>query len=174
MEKISSREYRIAFTGPECSGKTTLSYELANSLGLPYIEEYARNYLSHGNPYHREDLHHIAQEQFRQNHRYSACVCDTDMTVMRIWEQVKYGEISKVISDLSNHDSYDFLFLCQPDIPWEADLLREHPEQRDELFSLYQRDLMQRDIPYVILNGNISERKAMIKRTLTGFINFDI
>jgi nicotinamide riboside kinase len=39
MEKAA---LRIAFTGPESSGKTTLAAWLSSFLELPFIEEYAR------------------------------------------------------------------------------------------------------------------------------------
>ena len=164
MEKITPSTVRIAFTGPECSGKSTLAQWLSIELSLPLVPEYARTYLANNPSYVREDLHAIASGQFTQNHQHDRCICDTEMTVMRIWNQVKYGGISTHIQDLTSSESYTLLFLCKPDFPWEEDPLREHPEARNELFELYLQDLNARQAPYCILEGSLEERKSQILR----------
>jgi nicotinamide riboside kinase len=158
---------RIAFTGPECSGKTTLARWLSDLLSFPYIEEYAREYLSNLERYSWEDVQNIGQQQYAMNHASMHCVCDTEMTVIRIWEKVRYGVISNTTEELSAQDSYNFLFLCEPDFPWEPDPLREHPEERAFLFSLYLEDLDSRGLNYHVLRGNIDERKAKILSLIT-------
>jgi nicotinamide riboside kinase len=89
------------------------------------------------------------------------------MTVMRIWDQVKYGEISTLIEDLTLSESYTILFVCKPDFPWEEDPLREHPEARNELFELYIQDLKIRQVPYHMLEGSLEERKSRILSLIT-------
>lgn len=162
MEKMKQTSLKIAFTGPECSGKTTLALWLSDHLALPYIEEYAREYLCNMENYSWEDVQQIGQRQFAMNHTSKSCVCDTEMTVIRIWEKVKYNFISTITEDLSAQDSYEWLFLCEPDFPWEPDPLRENPEDRASLFSFYQQDLDLRGLKYHVLRGNLEERKSMI------------
>lgn len=166
MEKISPLPFRIGFTGPECSGKSTLAQWLSNELNLPLVQEFARTYLADNPNYSREDLFAIASGQFTQNHQHDRCVCDTEMTVMRIWEQVKYGGISAHIQDLTSSESYTVLFLCKPDFPWEADPLREHPELRNELFNLYVQDLNSRQIAFHVLEGSFDARKSKILKLI--------
>ena len=166
MEKIKPKALRIAFTGPECSGKSTLSQWLSNELNLPLVPEFARTYLADNPSYSREDLYAIASGQFTQNHQHERCICDTEMTVMRIWEQVKYGSISSHIEGFSTLEEYAYVFLCKPDFPWEADPLREHPEARNELFELYIQDLNVRQVPYHILAGSLEERKSQLSRLI--------
>jgi len=167
MEKITQAIFRIAFTGPECSGKSTLSQWLSTELNLPCVPEFARSYLAENPNYSREDLYAIAAGQFSQNHEHERCICDTEMTVMRIWDQVKYGEISTLIEDLTLSESYTTLFVCKPDFPWEEDPLREHPEARNELFELYLQDLKIRQVPYHMLEGSLEERKSRILSLIT-------
>jgi nicotinamide riboside kinase len=166
MEKITPSTVRIAFTGPECSGKSTLAQWLSIELSLPLVPEYARTYLANNPSYVHEDLHAIASGQFTQNHEHDRCICDTEMTVMRIWEHVKYGGISRCIEGLTLSESYTMLFLCKPDFPWEEDPLREHPEARNELFDLYIQDLKIRQVPYHMLEGSLEERKLRILRLI--------
>jgi nicotinamide riboside kinase len=167
MEANLDPELRIAFTGPECSGKSTMATWLSEHLSLPYIEEQARAYLSEMPSYSWEDVQQMGQRQFAMNHTSKSCICDTEMTVIRIWEQVKYGRISKITEALSANDTYTFLFLCTPDFPWEPDPLREHPEERAFLFSLYRHDLDSRGLNYHVLSGKEEDRKAKILSVLT-------
>jgi nicotinamide riboside kinase len=88
------------------------------------------------------------------------------MTVMRIWDQVKYGEISTLIEDLTLSETYTMLFVCKPDFPWEEDPLREHPEARNELFELYLQDLTIRQVTFHIIEGSLEERKSRILKLL--------
>jgi nicotinamide riboside kinase len=60
----------------------------------------------------------------------------------------------------SDRRHYDLWMLCTPDIPWEADPLRENPYDRDRLFTVY-RDMLDRlRKPYVIIAGDREERIA--------------
>ena len=107
---------RIAITGPESSGKSTLAEKLALKLGGQLVPEYAREYLGAlRRKYSRQDLQLIAKEQFARNHaEYNAqtVVCDTEMTVMKVWEEDKFGEVSNAIENLWIKDQYDVVFLC--------------------------------------------------------------
>ena len=49
-------------------------------------------------------------------------------------------------------------FLCSPEIPWEYDPLREHPEDRGRLFEEYAQLLHQTGQPFQVLTGNKKER----------------
>lgn len=162
MEKMKQRFLKIAFTGPECSGKTTLALWLSEQLALPFVEEYAREYLSNMERYSWEDVQNIGRQQFAMNHTSIHCVCDTEMTVIRIWEKVRFGSISEGTQSLSLNDNYDLLFLCKPDFEWHPDPLREHPHERNLLFELYVQDLQIRGLPFHLLSGNIKERKEQI------------
>jgi nicotinamide riboside kinase len=48
--------------------------------------------------------------------------------------------------------------LCDIDLPWEFDPLREHPEMRKELFELYCRELSSRGFPFYVIRGMGSKR----------------
>ena len=55
---------RIAIVGPECTGKTSLSLDLAAHYETHWVSEYARQYLDQlGREYVQEDLLHIAKGQ---------------------------------------------------------------------------------------------------------------
>lgn len=160
---------KIAFTGPESSGKTTLSKRIAEILNGEWHEEYAREYLTNLNrPYNQNDLIKIAlnQNEKRANCNSRFQVYDTEMLVIKIWNDYKFKKNSQQLNNLLNQQKIDHYFLCKPDIPYEDDPLRENPDNRDELFEIYLNLLIQKKLPYSILEGSISKRTKQILQTL--------
>lgn len=169
---------KIAFTGPESTGKTSLSMLVAETFDGVYIPEFSRGFLEQTQGYYEEqDLDTIAIGQCKAlenvlitgNH---LLVSDTDMTVMKIWSQYKYGRVSQVIEHLYQEESFDHLFLCDTDIPWEEDPLREHPESRDELFALYLEMIQTKTKNFTIVKGSLEERLIQVQQVLEEKISY--
>lgn len=156
---------KIVFTGPECSGKTTLCKSVADYLQINWVAEYARSYLNDLNrPYEEEDLLKIAKGQVQQEkivaeNETTFLLCDTSLLVLKIWSDYKYNRCHPFILESLQKDTTDLYFLCSPDIPWEEDPLREHPQQRQQLFSIYESALIAMKKPYIILEGEKIKRK---------------
>ncbi len=150
---------RISISGPESSGKTWLSRQLADHYRTRFVEEYSREYLEiHGAGYGIEDVVRIAKGQLeRENAMARQCehllFCDTDLLVTKIWCEVVYHRCPAWIEDRFHDHVYDLYLLCFPDIPWEADPLRENPNDRDILFDLYQKALEEKGLPFKIVKG---------------------
>jgi len=167
---------RIAFTGPESIGKTTLSLWLANELsGSTYVSEFAREYLEEKQLTRatEEDFKQIASiqcERFTQSKESICQIFDTDIFVLRIWNdevfKLKLPEL-----ELNDSHSMDIHFLCTPDLIWEEDPLRSAPDQdhRDRLFLKYKTELIQANSNFVVLNGSLNEKKSLILASLQNF-----
>ena len=153
---------KVAITGPESSGKTTLAKALAEHFKVDWAREFARDYLEGTNgQYSLQDLDYIAEGQQKNIdalRNYELLIADTEMTVMKIWSEFKYGECSDFINALWKDQNFDLYFLCAPDIPYEEDPLREHFEFRDELFQIYTNVLNQMKVNYVVLTGDQDNR----------------
>ena len=157
---------RIAIVGPESSGKTTIAAALAEHFGVPYVEEFARQYLTfRGGGYVEADLLHIALGQQNIGERIEreyfdrqVIFHDTDMITIKIWSEEKFGRVDERIDVLVNDAHYDHWLLCKPDIPWEADPLREDPHDRDRLFTVYERTLRSMHRPFTVLEGEHRNR----------------
>ena len=167
-QKISLKlkKMKIAFTGPESSGKTTMARWTAKHISYELVPEFAREYLQKTTAYHLNDLNNIALEQFNRNSALEDLVVDTEMLVMKIWCEDKYSNCSKEILDLFKAQKIDHYFLCKPDIPWEPDPLRENPDDRERLFKLYEQDLIGLGASYNVLSGNVEARKMRIITSL--------
>lgn len=153
---------KIAFTGPESSGKSSISKAVAKQLNGTWHAEYAREYLlERGGIYNFDDIEQIAieQERMREGEPNGLSIHDTENTVLYIWSIFKYQKCSPVIETLLAQQKYAHYFLCSPkNIPWEDDPLREHPNQREELFRIYLNTLKERQFNYSILEGSQQER----------------
>ena len=165
-KKSYMRGVKIAFTGPECSGKSTSAKWLSKELSFEIVEEYAREYLKDNLAYTINDLDLIAAEQFERNSSSGSLVIDTEMFVMKVWCEEKYNTCSNQILELLKRQKIDFYFLCKPDIPWEVDPLRESPLDRDRLFMKYEENLNEQGFDYAVLKGTVLERQKMIVKTI--------
>ena len=86
----------ICITGPECSGKTTLTNYLAAALQITSIDEFARDYLSETDGHYViEDLDAIAQGQL-------GLVLDSECPPSPDWIQWLRGDPGHVIRDAGN------------------------------------------------------------------------
>ena len=151
---------RIAFTGPESSGKTTIAKRFATHVDGLYVEEFARVYLEErGGEYTAADLVHIAESQCKLwEETNGILVADTEMLVLKVWSEVRFGRTDAFIEEALITQNFDHYFLCYPDIPWEPDPLREHPEQRMVLFDLYREKLVELNFAFTVLKGSVDER----------------
>jgi len=165
---------KIAITGPESSGKTMLSAALAKEFSCKWHPEYAREYLNEiDRPYTSEDLVQIAVEQVRRRNGsidQEMAIYDTDITVLSIWAQEKFGLVPETIRLLDQADTTDLILLCRPDLPWENDVQRENPIDRDRLFALYEAHLKSANRNYRIIEGVGEGRFELAKSIIAEFI----
>ncbi len=151
---------RISVTGPESTGKSWLAENLALHYHTLWVKEFARDYLNTlGRDYTYEDILYIAQNQLREENQLFPSVpeflfCDTDLLVLKIWCEVKYGKCHPWIRKQFQTHRYDLYLLCDIDLPWEYDPLREHPDQRQFLFDLYEKELKENRLPYQVISGS--------------------
>ncbi|HSG91565.1 MAG TPA: ATP-binding protein [Pseudomonadales bacterium] len=135
--------FSIVVVGVESTGKTTLARALAERLGWPLVAEQARAWLaSRDNRYGAEDLPLIAALQDAAERdvraRHGNLVADTDLSVLRIWSEVRFGHCDRRILDALAERPPACYLLTRPDLPWEADPQRETPDQ-DQRLALHDR-----------------------------------
>jgi NadR type nicotinamide-nucleotide adenylyltransferase len=158
---------RIAVIGPECTGKSDLCSFLADYYQTGWVPEYARGYLDNLiRPYVESDLLTIARGQMRLEDQftYSAkdlLFCDTNLYVIKIWSAFKFNSVHPEILREIEKRTYDLYLLTYIDIPWEEDPQREHPQKREELYSLYLHEMKNQTTPFVEIKGGREERRKI-------------
>lgn len=166
--------------GPESTGKSTLCRQLAEHFETEWVPEFAREYLEeNGMNYSYEDLLTIAKGQIELEQHYlngfeesktedqkSKIFIDTDMYVMKVWCEFVFGKCHHWIIDQIVERKYDLYLLCNIDLPWVPDKLREYPDlkRREQLYRMYKDILVNQATPWVEISGDSEQRiKAAIK-----------
>lgn len=149
----------IAIVGPESTGKSDLSKQLATHFDGSVVPEFAREYLNErGGRYSQNDLIEIARGQLALEQKVISeekfpVFCDTDSVVIKVWHEFKYGAPDKAIDELLSKQVPRSYLLTFPDLPWEDDPLRENPNDRMELFNRYESLLQTMQVDYRIVKG---------------------
>lgn len=159
MEKITQPTFTVIITGPECTGKSTLSRQLSDYFSQPWLPEYSRPYLTGlDRSYVQDDLVEIARGQVKNedellSNGYHKLFFDTSLEVIKVWSEWKYKSCDPYILDHMKKRSPDLYLLLSPDMAWEPDPLRENPKDRDLLFDIYKKELQAIGKPFEIISG---------------------
>jgi len=166
---------KIAILGPESTGKSKLAEELAEYYDTIFVPEYARIFLAGlGHSYKQNDLLQIAKGQqesakalipLAKKYLFS----DTELIVIKIWSEFKYKNVHPWIWERLKHQDFNFYLLTDIDLPWEDDPLREHPHQRLRIMKLYEKELIKRKLPYIIINGLGKQRTLNAIKAIDDF-----
>ena len=174
---------KIVVIGPESTGKSTLCELLATHYNTQWCPEYAREYLlKHGMNYSYEDLLFIAKRQLEMEDKYIQSTVgsqqpavndspltihhspllfiDTDMYVMKVWCEFVFDNCHKWILEQIVKRNYDLYLLCNIDLPWTKDELREYPDPapRKRLYQIYKDIMINQSTRWAEISGNADER----------------
>jgi len=178
---------KISVIGPESTGKSTLCERLATHYNTMWCPEYAREYLQiHGTKYNYEDLLVIAKGQVAVEEKYINTISmrsatdneesahhstftaphsqllfvDTDMSVMKVWCEFVFGKCHRFILNQMAERKYDLFLLCNVDLPWIKDELREYPgiEIREKIYKMYKDIMINQPVPWIDISGEYDVR----------------
>lgn len=160
---------KVVLFGPESTGKTTLSIQLARHYNSVWVPEYAREYLqdvwnNERRTCEPKDLLPIAMGQMKLENELaqktnSVLICDTDLLETKVYSEAYYlGTCDPIIEKYALQNVYDLYFLTYIDVPWEADDLRDKPNERRRMFMAFEETLIKYNRPYVVLKGTKKER----------------
>ena len=157
---------KIVVLGPESTGKSTLCEALAKHYNTQWCPEYARQFLNeNGTNYNYDDLLTIAKGQLDNEDKFvkkatQMLIIDTDMYVMKVWCEYVFNNCHPFILEKINERKYDAYLLCDIDLPWTADGMREYPNEapRKELFTIYKELLINQKTPWGIVTGSENVR----------------
>ena len=164
---VSSSLKKVVIIGPECTGKTDLSQYLASHFKTEWVPEYARAFLNKLNrPYEKSDLTKIANGQMRMEDEWMqganrVLICDTNLIVIKVWSEQKFGDCDSEILNSMIARHYDLLLLTYIDVPWQEDPQREHPDKREYFWNIYKKEALNSKIPTIEISGPRAERRKI-------------
>ena len=160
----------VVLTGVESTGKSTLAKALAARLDRSWVPEAARSYLAlRGGRYDEGDLLAIARRQWAwARWTPGPAVLDTDLWTLVLWSEVRFGRVDPWLRAAATAQGPRIYLLCEPDLPWVEDPLREHPspEARAALHGRYAAMLAAEAWPWVRLRGSGPDRLAAAEAAL--------
>lgn len=169
---------KIVIIGPESTGKSTLAAQLAAHFDTRWVPEFAREFLlTNGTHYEYDDLLTVAKGQLALEDEHTNALetqsqqlleagghlplfIDTDMYVMKVWCEFVFENCHHWILDQVVHRRYDLYLLCNTDLPWVKDELREYPdiENRLKLYHIYKDIMINQQTRWVDIRGSYAER----------------
>lgn len=158
---------KVCLFGPECTGKTRMSRELASHFNTVFVEEYARSYFEmKDNDVHADEVSDIAMgqmasEDFLARSSQQVLFCDTDLISTTIWCKWMYEDkCPEWVRMEAERRQYDLYLLMDIDVPWEDDKVRCLPNNRKEFFDDCKEALDSRGRKYILISGTYQERFA--------------
>ena len=160
---------KVVVIGPESTGKSTLSEKLATHFNTVWTPEYAREYIDQlDRPYEQHDLLEIAAGQIALEHQQAmkankVLICDTDLYVIKVWSEHKYGNCDpRILKQIAKHPC-DLYLLTYIDLPWEEDPQREYPDpdMRTYFYNIYKDIVMASGARWQEIRGSYEERETI-------------
>jgi NadR type nicotinamide-nucleotide adenylyltransferase len=169
---------KVVVIGPESTGKSTLSEQLAAHYNTIWVPEYARQYIEElGRPYEQHDLLQIAEGQLELEDERAALadkllICDTDLHVIKVWSEHKYNGCDPLIQAYVASRKYDLYLLTYIDIPWQEDPQREYPDpkMREYFYNVYRAIVADSGVPWVEIRGNAENRLQAAIHAIDGLL----
>ncbi len=158
---MTERLKRIVITGPESTGKSVLTKQLADYYKTNFLPEYARTYIENLNrAYDYNDLVIIAKMQIKLEKEASKkasnfLFIDTGLIITKIWFQEVFNKYPDWLDTSIIDYLPDFYLICNCDLAWENDSVRENgsDKQRKYLMDRYIKEIESYKTPYYIISG---------------------
>lgn len=157
---------RICIFGPESTGKSTLTGDLAKHYQTTAVPEYARGYIEARNgEVQFADMLPIARGQAASEDALARSAsrllfCDTDPLSTSIWSQWLFNRCDRWIEEEAARRDYAMTFLLDVDVPWVEDQVRYLPSNRKDFFETCEEYLRKHDRRYIVLSGGWDQRRA--------------
>lgn len=173
MEKQLRQDHKpdcikVVFFGPESTGKSVLCERLAAHYNTVFVSEFSRIYAEakahKQQQLSREDvlpiaIGQMALENTQLKNTKNLLICDTDLLETKVYSEYYYdGFCPPSVKKQALLNVYDLYFLTYIDTTWKADGIRDQPNNRQELFNIFEGELQSNKKTYVTLKGDFESK----------------
>ena len=163
-ENLSKELIRIAVVGPESTGKSTISQQLALHYDTVWVPEYARGYCEKlvAECTWEDEINmfrgqlELEEQMVSQANRL--LICDTTFITVKIWSDHMFGRAPQEVLDKLPLHNYDLYLLMDIDLPWEEDPVRDFPHMREHFMEVWHKELKALNATYRLISGSEEER----------------
>ena len=154
----------ICIFGPESTGKSTLTQQLAHHYNMPYVEEFAKQLIDEKDgAICYEDMEAIVEGHHKAiveayRHNTPLLFVDTDAIISKLWSNELFGMESPLIEEYISKQHFDHYLLLDVDLPWVNDTHRYRPNERETFFRKCEEQLVERKKNYTIIRGKDEQR----------------
>jgi NadR type nicotinamide-nucleotide adenylyltransferase len=170
---------RVVLTGSESTGKTTLAAELAQRYGAELVPEFVRGYAEQkGEPLDFNDHGPIARGQIALEDEHIACasqlvIQDTDLLSTVVYCNHYFGRCPAWIEEAAAARRPDLYLLCEIDVEWIADGVRDRGHLREEMQQMFRDAVHASGTPSVEIRGGAAERRARAEDAIDALLLSD-
>ena len=150
---------KIAIVGPESTGKSTLSHQLARYYNTVWVPEYAREYCEKlSQPCTWDDEINMFKGQLELENSLiqkanKLLICDTTFITVKVWSDYMFGKSPQEVLDEIPRHPYNLYLLMDIDLPWQEDPLRDFPHMREYFMEVWHNELKALRATYKVISG---------------------
>ncbi len=176
LQELGKELIKIAIVGPESTGKSTISQQLALYYNTVWVPEYARGYCENlVSACTWEDEINMFRGQLELEERMAPLanrllICDTTFVTVKIWSDHMFGRTPQEVLDKLPLHNYDLYLLMDIDLPWEEDPLREFPHMREHFLKVWHSELKALEASYSLISGSDEERFRNAVKEIDSFL----
>jgi NadR type nicotinamide-nucleotide adenylyltransferase len=161
MEQSASHRVRhVVITGSECTGKSTLARQLADRHGAECVPEFVRQFArTMGGRLQFTDHGPIARGQIGLEDEYCGrakhlLIHDTDLLSTVIYCRHYFGRCPEWIEAAAADRRSDLYIVCDIDVPWVPDGIRDRGDRRKEMHQLFIDAANEFKMPWFLVSGD--------------------
>lgn len=167
---------KIAIVGPESTGKSTLSHQLAQHYKTVWVPEYAREYCEKlSEPCTWDDEIAMFKGQLELENRLiskakNLLICDTTVITVKVWSDYMFGKSPQEVLDEISRRPYNLYLLMDIDLPWRDDPLRDFPHMREYFMKVWHDELKALGANYITISGTDNTRFENAVRVIDEYL----
>jgi NadR type nicotinamide-nucleotide adenylyltransferase len=156
----------VVVTGSECTGKSTIARQVAQHYATVCVPEFVREFakMVGGRPQF-SDHGPIARGQIALEDEFAprgstVLLHDTDLLSTVVYCRHYFGRCPEWIEAAAADRRPDLYLVCDIDVPWTPDGLRDRGDRREEMHGYFVTAVTESGAPWELISGDQETRFA--------------